>query len=160
MVVNEVVTVLTCPAASWATTVATYGEAFLRGLPGTQAEPSSRIAPVTAAPLPSRSATDLTLPPSTLTPISMLTGTSFLPVAGVTVRAGPPAAVRVPLCWAAFDGPEAPGVAAVGLSLSPHAVRVSGASPANTRTATRRLLTIIDPRSHVPPAHPALRTQA
>jgi hypothetical protein len=52
-------------------------------LAGTQAEPSSRSSPFTAPPSAVLSVTLLTWPPATLTPISALTGTPVLPLAGV-----------------------------------------------------------------------------
>jgi hypothetical protein len=104
--------------------------------------------------------TDSTVPPSTCTEISVLTGTSFLPPAGLIVTdtaaaASPPAGA---LCsTAACDGAAGPpdgGVlpahdAGDGCCRSslPHAARASGATTANATIAARRLLTMLSPFS-------------
>ena len=94
IVVKEVVAVVVTPAESVAVTVAAYRCLFLRGLLGTQDELSSRSAPPTEPPLASLTATLVTVPPLILNPISALTGTLALPLAGVSVIAAaevPPA---------------------------------------------------------------------
>src|SRR5690349_21377504 len=163
MVVKVVVAVLVAPASSTAVTVASYRLLALRVLLGTQAEPSSRSAPATALPEASLRATVVTLPPETVKPISALTGTSFLPVAGVTVSE----TAEAPPVWPDSTTPEegrpeeaegaAPTQAAcAGLSSSPlQAASASGVTTTNATTATseRRMPTILDPRSQVPRAH-------
>nr|BFE76123.1 hypothetical protein GCM10020092_094240 [Actinoplanes digitatis] len=164
MVVKLVEAVLACPAASTAVTVASYRLLVLRGLLGTQAEPSSRSAPSTALPEASLSATVVTLPPETVKPISALIGTSFLPVAGVTLSDSAPAVEAdsgtTPADGGACEAP-APTQAAVGSSPSPQAASASGVTTANATTATteRRMLTILCPVLTFRLAHPALSTQ-
>jgi hypothetical protein len=145
--------VVVAPAESAATTVASYRCEVLRVLAGTQAEPSSRIAPDTVLPLASRSSTVLIVPPVSFTPISALTGTPFLPLSGVIFSSTGPVGV----CSAASDGAALPLGAPDGgpdcqeaggaLSSSPQADSASGVITATATIATRRLLSISSPFS-------------